>query len=100
MEDSCQEGPSLLGGGLNPSPSPRVVEAMGVASEDGQLIDSSLLTEVVETILHFKAPSMRKQYTLWALFTSWCGNRQLDPVTVTARLVQCWRLFRSGFPQG
>jgi hypothetical protein len=49
--------------------------------EGAQLIASGLSTEVVETILQSRAPSTRKLYTLkWRLFTSWCGDRQLDPV--------------------
>ncbi len=39
------------------SPPPtRTVETVGLASEGGQLIDSGLSTEVVETILHSRAP--------------------------------------------
>ncbi|KAI2645695.1 ORF V: Enzymatic polyprotein [Labeo rohita] len=57
------------------------VEAVGVASEGAQLIASGLSTEVVETILQSRAPSTRKLYALkWKLFTSWCGERQQDPV--------------------
>ncbi|KAL0192166.1 hypothetical protein M9458_010462, partial [Cirrhinus mrigala] len=53
----------------------------GVASEGAHFIASGLSTEVVETILHFRALSMRKLYALkWRLFTSWCGHRQQDPV--------------------
>ncbi len=38
-------------------------------------------SEVVETILQSRAPSTRKLYGLkWNLFTSWCRDRQLDPV--------------------
>ncbi len=45
------------------------------------LIASGLSTEVVETILQSRAPSTMKLYALkWRLFTSWCGDRQLDPV--------------------
>ncbi len=45
------------------------------------LIASGLSTEVVETILQSRAPSTRKLYGLkWRLFTSWCGDHQLDPV--------------------
>ncbi len=48
------------------------MEAVGMASEGVQLIASGLLTEVVETILQSRAPSMRKLYALkWKLFTSW-----------------------------
>jgi hypothetical protein len=57
------------------------VETLGLASEGAQLISSGLSTEVVETILNSRAPSTRKLYTLkWKLFTSWCGEHQLDPV--------------------
>ncbi len=49
--------------------------------EGAQLIDSGLSTEVVETILHSRAPSTRKLYALkWNVFTSWCSDHQLDPV--------------------
>lgn len=42
---------------------------------------NGLSTEVVETILQSRAPSTRKLYALkWKLFTSWCQERQLDPV--------------------
>ncbi len=52
-----------------------------MAPEGAQLIASGLSTEVVETILQSRAPSTRKLYALkWRLFTSWCGDRQLDPV--------------------
>lgn len=70
-----------------------VMDAMGLASERAQLIDSGHSAEVAENILHSRASSMRKQNTLkWALFV-WCGNRQQDPV-------YCWRLYRSDSPQG
>ncbi len=57
------------------------METVGLASEGAQLINSGLSTEVVETILHSRAPSTRKLYALkWKGFTSWCSNHQLDPV--------------------
>ncbi len=66
-----QEGPSVPSGGLKISPPTRTVETVGLASEGAQLIDSSLSTEVVETILHSRAPSTRKLYALkWKVFTS------------------------------
>ncbi len=72
MGDSHQEGSPLTGGGHDPSPPPRVVEAVGVAPERAQLIASGISTEVVETILQSRAPSTRKLYALkWRLFTSW-----------------------------
>ncbi len=79
MGDSRQEGSPLTGRDL--SPPPGVMEAVGVASEGAQLIASGLSTEVVETILQSRDPSMRKLYALkWRLFTSWCRERQLNPV--------------------
>ncbi|KAI2653767.1 Transposon Ty3-G Gag-Pol polyprotein [Labeo rohita] len=67
-------------GGHHPAPPSGVVEAVGVAPEGAQLIDSGLSTEVVETILQSRAPSTRKLYALkWKLFTSWCEERQQDP---------------------
>ncbi|KAL0183524.1 hypothetical protein M9458_019220, partial [Cirrhinus mrigala] len=81
MGDSRQEGPPLASRRHHPSPSPGVVEVVGVASEGAHLVASGLSTEVVETILQSRAPSTRKLYALkWKLFTSWCGHRQQDPV--------------------
>ncbi len=43
--------------------------------------DDTDVAEVVETILHSRAPSMRKLYALkWKVFTSWCSDHQVDPV--------------------
>ncbi len=57
------------------------METVGLAFEGAQLIDSGLSTEVVETILHSRAPSTRKLYALkWRVFTLWCSDHQLDPV--------------------
>ncbi len=76
-----QEGPSVPSRGLEISPPTRTVETVDLTSEGAQLIDSGLSTEVVETILHSKAPSTRKLYALkWIVFTSWCSVHQLVPV--------------------
>ncbi len=76
-----QEGPSVPSGGLDISPPSRTMEIVGLASEGAQLINSGLSTEVVETILHSRAPSTRKLYALeWKVFASWCSDHQLDPV--------------------
>ncbi|KAI2644940.1 Transposon Ty3-G Gag-Pol polyprotein [Labeo rohita] len=81
MGDSRQEGSPLASGRHHLSPSPGVVEVMGVAPEGARLVASGLSTEVVETILQSRAPSTRKLYALkWKLFTSWFGDRQQDPV--------------------
>ncbi len=81
MGDSSQEGSPLTGRMHTCASPPGVVEAVSVAPEGARLIASSLSTEVVETILQSRAPSTRKLYTLkWKLFTSWCRDRQLDPV--------------------
>ncbi len=81
MGDSSQAGSlSLRRGGSFFSPPSGVVETVGVAPEGAQLIASHLSTEVVETVLHPRAPSTRKLSLKWIMFTSWCGNRQLLPV--------------------
>ncbi len=57
------------------------METVGLAFEGAQLINSGLSTEVVETILHSRAPSTRKLYALKRkVFASWCSDHQLDPV--------------------
>lgn len=99
LGDSGQEGPSLSGRGLNTSPSPEAMKTVGLASDGAQLIGSGLSAEVVEAILHSRAPSTRKQYALKCrVFTSWCGNRLLDPADCPLGTVlsSC----RSGFLQG
>ncbi len=76
-----QEGPSVPSGGLDISPPSRTMETVGLASEGAQLINSGLSTEVVETILHSRAPSTRKLRALkWKVFASWCSDHQLNPV--------------------
>ncbi len=76
-----QEGPSVPSRGLDISPPTRTVETVGLASEGAQLIYSGLSTQYVETILHSSTPSTGKRYALmWRVFTSWCGDHQLDPV--------------------
>ncbi len=64
MGDSRQEGYPLTGSGHDLSPPLGVVETMGVAPEGAQLIASGLSTEVAETILQSRAPSIRKLYAL------------------------------------
>ncbi len=76
-----QEGHSVPSRGLDISPPTRTVETVGLTSEGTQLVDSGLSTEIVENILHSRAPSTRKLYALkWKVFTSWCRDHQLDPV--------------------
>ncbi len=64
MWDPHQEGSPLTGSGHDLSPLLGVAEAMGVAPEGAQLIASGLSTEVAETILQSRFPSMRKLYAL------------------------------------
>ncbi len=81
MGDSSQEGSPFTSGGYDLSPPPGVMYAVDVVPEGAQLIASGFSTEVVETILQSRAPSTRKLYGLkWRLFTSWCGDHQVDPV--------------------
>ena len=78
--DTDQDRPTLTGAGHDNSPSPGLVETVGVAPEGAQLIASGLSTEVVETLLQSRAPSTRKLYALrWKLFNSWGRAYQLDP---------------------
>ncbi|KAI5085822.1 hypothetical protein C0J45_23092 [Silurus meridionalis] len=95
MENSSQEG-SPLAGGRNPSsPPPRVVEA--VAPERAQFIVAGLSTEVVETLLHSRAPSMRRSYAAqWRLFTA----STMTWTQLTARSVQFWSFYRNSLLQG
>ncbi len=58
MGDSRQEGSPLTGSGHDLSPPLGVVKTMGVAPEGAQLIASGLSTEVAETILQSRAPSI------------------------------------------
>ncbi len=51
MGDSRREGSPLTGSGHGLSPLLGVVEAVVVAPEEAQLIDSGLSTEVAESIL-------------------------------------------------
>ncbi len=60
MGDSHQEKSPLIGSGHDLLPLLGVVEAVGVAPEGAQLIAFGLSTEVAETILQSRAPSMRK----------------------------------------
>ncbi|XP_026100385.1 uncharacterized protein LOC113071237 [Carassius auratus] len=81
LGDPDQERPSISGRGHYISPPARDLEALGVASEGAQLIESGLSTEVVETILSSRAPATRKLYRLkWNVFSSWCYQHQCDPV--------------------
>ncbi len=67
LGDSSQEGSPLTGRMHTGASPPGVMEAVGVAPEGARLIASGLST--------------RKLYALkWKLFTSWCRDRQLDPV--------------------
>lgn len=59
MGDSNQEGSSVPGSGDNLPPPVRDLEAVSLDPGGYQLIDSGLLTEVVDTILNAKSPSTR-----------------------------------------
>ncbi len=71
LGDSRQEGSPLTGSGHDLSPLVGAVEAVGVAPEGAQLIGSGLSTEVAETILQSRAPSMRKLYSLKLRLRVW-----------------------------
>ncbi len=72
---------SLLNGSPGEIPVRRDLLSQAGGTLEAQLIASGFPTEVVETILQSRAPSTRKLYALkWRVFTSWCGDCQLDPV--------------------
>jgi len=54
-------------------------------------------TEVIETILHSRAPSTRK---LYALKLKVLGVENTFRTQLTAQWVQCWNSCRSVSPQG
>lgn len=56
------------------------METVGLAPEGCQLIDSGLLTDVVETILNDRAPSTRKPYALTSSHASRSTQHHVDPV--------------------
>ncbi len=67
------------------------METVGLASEGAQLIDSGLSTEVVETILHSKAPSTKKLYALkWKV--SLRGVVTVSWTQLTAQSVQSCKI--------
>jgi len=69
------------------------VETLGLAQSSG------LSTEIVETIFQSRDPSTMKVYTLkWTLFTSWCGEHQLDPVICP--VVAVLEILQEGFSTG
>ncbi len=80
------EGSPLTSSG-HLSPLLGVVEAVGVAPEGAQLIASGLSTEVTETVLQSRGPSMRKLYALKLRLRM---RRPASLIQLTARLVQCW----------
>ncbi|XP_073780302.1 uncharacterized protein [Danio rerio] len=80
--DPHQQEPSVPGGRNDTSSPTRPVETVGVASEGAHLIENGLSTEVAQTILSSRAPSTWKLYSLkWALFSAWCREHQLNPVS-------------------
>ncbi len=88
LGDSHPQGPTVSSRMADLSPSARTMETVGLAPEGHQLIDSGLITEVVETILNARAPSTRKLYALkWRLFVLWCEEGQLDPVNCAISIV-------------
>lgn len=62
-------GPSVPSSGNILHPAVEDLETFGLAPKGYELIDSSISTEVVETILSARAPSTRKWYALnWQCF--------------------------------
>lgn len=83
------EGRSAVSGwGHNLSPQARVVGPLGLALEVAQYLEDGLSATVVETILSFRSPSTRRLYSLrWNVFSTWCREREVDPVNCAAAAV-------------
>ncbi len=82
VADPSEEGPANSGRGHDFSRSARVVETVGLAPEGAQYLEAGLLAGVIENILSSRAPSTRRLYGLkWNVFSTWCRECRLDPVT-------------------
>ena len=76
-----EEGSAVAGRGHNISPPARVVEPLGLAPEGARYLEAGLSADVVETLLSSRAPSTRRLYSLkWNVFSTWCREREVDPV--------------------
>lgn len=85
--DSSQEGPPIASQGHNISPPAGDVETLSPASEGDQFLNAGLSTKLVETILNSRAPSIRKLYIWWRVFTLLCRQHRLDPVNCSVASV-------------
>lgn len=97
--DSDQEGLTHSGERDNPTPSPRAVETVGLASEGAQLISLGLSTEVVETILysvHLDTGNCTPRSGNFSLL----GAEVTSGTQLTAQWVQCWTSCRKDSLQG
>lgn len=73
-------GPSVPSSGDILYPTVGDLETFGLAPKGYEVVDSSISTEVVETILSARAPSTRKRYALnWQCFVLWFEHH-LNPV--------------------
>lgn len=98
--DSNQEGPSIPGSEGDSPPLAKNMQAVSLAPVGEPLIDLGLSIEVIETILHARAPSMRNLYTLrWHRLYLLMSAECITLTQSTACLVKCWRSCRSVFQQ-
>ena len=83
---ASQGRPSLSGRGPNLASEPGCNAVMGLVPP--QSISQDLSEAILETINNARAPSTRANYQQrWMFFSSWCQNRELDPVTCRVALV-------------
>jgi hypothetical protein len=81
MAGPSEEGSAVSGRGHNISPPARAVEPLGLAPEGARYLEAGLSAGVVETLLSSRAPSTRRLYSLkWNVFSTWCREREVDPV--------------------
>ncbi len=99
MAGSSEEGPAVPGGRPGLSPLPRPVATVGLAPEGAQYLEAGLTAGAVETLLSSRAPSTRRMYGLkWNVFSTWCRERRLDPVTCP--VVQVLEFLQDRFSAG
>ncbi|XDV15183.1 hypothetical protein PO909_015313 [Leuciscus waleckii] len=82
MANPPQEGPAVSGEWHDMAPQPRAVEPSCVAAAGTLVERNTLHSRVLSTLAEARAPSTRRLYALkWGVFTKWCQDIEIDPVT-------------------
>lgn len=99
MAGPSEERPAVPGAGPGSSPLPRHMATVGLAPEGAQYLEAGLTAGAVETLLSSRAPSTRRMYGLkWSVFSTWCRERSVDPVTCP--VVQVLEFLQDRFSAG